>query len=104
MSTFTKKNQMNTPEEIIDKNDERRSREGCRRSGKDRRRANYERRCDVRDGQKPRKNLYAWFRSLTNPRLGVDRRKNGDQRVLADRRQRTPRSLLTQEELNDLFS
>ncbi len=95
---------MNSPEETVDIKGERRSRQGCRRSGKDRRRANHERRCDVRTGQKTRKSLYAWFRSLTNPRLGVDRRKNVDQRVLSDRRQRTPRSLLTQEELNDLFS
>ncbi|MFW2365609.1 MAG: hypothetical protein ACN4GW_04285 [Desulforhopalus sp.] len=69
------------------------------------RRSYRERRSDTRgNSQKPRRRLSAWFRSLIRARLGVDRRKNIDRRVLPDRRhQKTPSSLLTKDELADLL-
>ena len=45
----------------------------------------------------------AWVRSLTNPRLGVDRRRGVDQRSSIPRRDIKIRTLLTQEELIDLL-
>ena len=69
------------------------------------RRSYRERRIDTRgDAQRPRRRISAWFRSLIRARLGVDRRKNGDRRVLPDRRRpQTPSSLLTKAELADLL-
>jgi len=68
------------------------------------RRKNPERRCDTRENrQKQKKTLRIWVRSLTNARLGVDRRKGKDQRTLHDRRNPSPRSMLTKEELADLL-
>ena len=76
---------------------------GDRRMGGDRRAAS-ERRHDSRSGQGSRKkNIRLWLRSLTNARLGVDRRK-GERRVLTDRRQRKTNALLTKEEIADLLS
>jgi hypothetical protein len=69
------------------------------------RRANAERRCDSRLAPvKHPKTLKTWIRSLTNSRLGVDRRKRGDRRTHSDRRQQRLESILTQEEINDLLS
>ena len=68
------------------------------------RRVNPERRHDGRDGTKPkRKSLRSWFRSKTNARLGVDRRK-GQRRSGLDRRKKNLYSLLTQDEIKDLLS
>ena len=76
---------------------------GDRRMDGDRRVAS-ERRHDTRNGQGSRKkNIRLWLRSLTNARLGVDRRK-GERRILADRRQRKTNALLTKEEIADLLS
>lgn len=76
---------------------------GDRRMGVDRRMAS-ERRHDTRNGLSIRKkNIRVWLRSLTNARLGVDRRK-GERRILADRRQRKTNALLTKEEIADLLS
>ncbi len=47
--------------------------------------------------------MKAWIRSLTNARLGVDRRKKADRRSIEDRRLQRLESLLTQEELADLL-
>ncbi|MGW8192907.1 MAG: hypothetical protein ACWGOX_01455 [Desulforhopalus sp.] len=79
------------------RNPNRQRRQGDRRSYR-------ERRVDTRDGnQRPRRKLSAWWRSLIRARLGVDRRKNGDRRILADRRNARPSSLLTKDELSDLL-
>jgi hypothetical protein len=47
--------------------------------------------------------MKAWIRSLTNARLGVDRRKKVDRRSIEDRRQQRLESILTKEELADLL-
>ena len=74
-----------------------------RRDDHDRRKS-MERRCDIRENRrKPKKTLRTWMRSLTNARLGVDRRKGKDQRTIHDRRNPSPRSMLTKEELADLL-
>lgn len=66
------------------------------------RRVNDERRCDRRVSSDGSRSLKAWVRSLTKPRMGVDRRKQGDRR-----RQVEPvkdlRSLLTADEIRDLL-
>lgn len=80
-----------------------------RRAGNDRRtttdrRSHQERRNDNRLAPaKHPKSLKAWLRSLTNARLGVDRRKRIDRRSSVDRRQPQLASLLTKEELADLL-
>jgi len=79
-----------------------------RRSGKDRRsgqdrRSNVERRIDPRDSNiRIKKSLIARIRTLTNSRLGVDRRR-GDRRTGLDRRNQSPTSLLSQEEIAELL-
>lgn len=81
---------------------ERRKPNSCRRRGE--RRTFRERRCDTRDqARQRRKGFYGWLRSLIRIRLGVDRRKNGDQRTISDRRRMNTRALLTKEELADLL-
>ena len=81
---------------------ERRKPNSCRR--KSERRSPLERRYDRREGaQKKNRTFYGWLRSLIKARLGVDRRKYIDQRVVADRRNPAPRSMLTKEELADLL-
>ena len=68
------------------------------------RRVNSERRHDGRgDEPKQRKSLRCWFRSKTNARLGVDRRK-GERRSGFDRRKKNLHSLLTKDEIADLLS
>ncbi|THB74462.1 MAG: hypothetical protein D6B25_13485 [Desulfobulbaceae bacterium] len=82
---------------------DRRSGDRCRRSGTDRR-VSGERRVDRRGATSSKKRgLKAWVRTLTNPRLGVDRRKGVDQRAGDSRRDIKINSLLTQEELSDLL-
>ena len=81
---------------------ERRKPYSCRRVAD--RRTNQERRCDRRTAaEKHSRGLYGWLRSLAKVRLGVDRRKYFDQRIIANRRMFTPRSILTKEELADLL-
>ncbi len=77
---------------------ERREPSKQRRDDSDRR-MSHERRFDFREAHPPfRRSVKAWMRSLTNARLGVDRR------ALKDRRSHELRSLLTPEELADLLS
>jgi hypothetical protein len=45
----------------------------------------------------------AWVRTLTNPRIGVDRRKGVDRRRSEPERTIRIKSLLTQEELSELL-
>ena len=62
-----------------------------------------ERRFDFRDAHPPaRRSVAAWVRSLTNARLGVDRRKGTERRVV-DRRSTELQSLLTPQEIADLL-
>ncbi len=82
---------------------ERRENDNERRAFFDRRVAN-ERRFDYRESNPPpRRSIKSWMRSLSNARLGVDRRKGGDRRNLEDRRSRELRSLLTSEEIAALL-
>ncbi len=77
------------------------ARERRERSG---RRFKNERRFDFREAQPPaRRSVKAWMRSLINARLGVDRRK-GTERRIVDRRSAELRSLLTPQEIADLLS
>jgi len=81
---------------------ERRKPEKERRVSSDRRYPE-ERRFDFREAQPPvRRSMKAWMRSLTNARLGVDRRKGAERRMV-DRRSEELRSLLTPEEIADLM-
>ncbi len=62
-----------------------------------------ERRFDFREADPPaRRSIKAWMRSLTHARLGVDRRK-GIERRIVDRRSEALRSLLTPGEIADLL-
>ena len=82
---------------------ERRVERSDRRGAPDRR-GSVERRFDFRNAEpESRRSLKAWFRSLANARLGVDRRKGVDRRTLENRRSEALRSLLTPEELADLL-
>ncbi|MFH0783788.1 MAG: hypothetical protein V2B20_17790 [Pseudomonadota bacterium] len=93
---------MNAPAKHMWDGTERRKPHNCRRVSD--RRTNQERRVDRRTASgKHSRGLYEWLRSLAKSRLGVDRRKNFDQRITANRRKFTPRSLLTKEELADLL-
>ncbi len=81
-----------------------RRRQGQERRGLADRRISSERRYDFRTTHSPsRRSLKAWVRSLTNARLGVDRRKGNDRRSDADRRSEELRSLLTPDEIADLL-
>lgn len=76
---------------------------GCRRVQRDRR-IQGERRTDPRGGGSGRKrSVMAWVRMLTNPRIGVDRRKGVDRRRSDRERTIRIKSLLTQEELSVLL-
>lgn len=100
---FTRKGHrhMNAPAKFNWDGVERRKPNSCRRVTD--RRSNQERRSDPRAGVAvSRRGFYGWLRSIIRIRLGVDRRKTPDQRV-ANRRQFTPRSMLTREELADLL-
>ena len=73
-----------------------------RRNSAERRFSN-ERRYDYRAAAPPaRRSIKSWMRSLSNARLGVDRRKGIDRR-LHKRRSQELRSLLTPEELAALL-
>ncbi|NOR25803.1 MAG: hypothetical protein GQ542_15730 [Desulforhopalus sp.] len=81
---------------------ERRKPNSCRRNAE--RRSTRERRYDRREStSKSNRGFYGWLRSLVKARLGVDRRKNIDRRIVANRRNPSPRSMLTKEELADLL-
>ncbi|MDR3630337.1 MAG: hypothetical protein P4L42_08365 [Desulfocapsaceae bacterium] len=83
---------------------ERRVNTSDQRKGKDRRSQN-ERRLDSRLAAAPQpKSLRTWLRSKIYSRLGVDRRKKEDRRNISDRRQKSIRSILTQDEINDLLA
>jgi len=97
--------QQSTIYQVSQKNEhpERRTPMSDRRNASDRR-SNEERRYDNRLAPvKQPKSMKAWIRSLTNSRLGVDRRKKADRRSIEDRRLQRLESLLTQEELADLL-
>ncbi len=100
---FTLARTMTDSKDSAEKKFVERRKGGDRRLGGDRRVAS-ERRHDFRNGVNTRKkNIRLWLRSLTNARLGVDRRK-GERRQIADRRQRKTNALLTKEEIADLLS
>ena len=82
---------------------ERRNDAGERRAFSDRR-LSHERRFDYREANPPaRRSIKSWMRSLSNARLGVDRRKGAERRMHDDRRSQELRSLLTPEELAALL-
>ena len=85
--------------------DELERRDGAReRRGICDRRLSDERRFDNRAANPPaRWSIKAWMRSLSNSRLGVDRRKGADRRKDNDRRSQQLRSILTPEELAALL-
>ena len=75
----------------------------CRRVQADRRVSN-ERRTDPRSGGgETKRSLKRWLRSITKPRVGVDRRKGGDRRSYQTQNDANLTSLLTPEELADLL-
>ncbi len=85
-----------------DGKERRRNRED-RRQGRDRRRHS-ERRQDHRLASGGRRlPLFCRLRSLTRPRLGVDRRKGGDRRQAPVDRRRQPSSILSPEEIAALL-
>jgi hypothetical protein len=93
---------MNAPAKFLWDGTERRKPHSCRRLAD--RRCHQERRYDPRSHREvssPR-GFYGWLRSLIRARLGVDRRKSDDQRMI-NRRHFSPRSMLTREELADLL-
>lgn len=89
-------------ENTIGKKEERRKGHGDRREVE--RRLCTERRYDSRENDRKHnyRSFYGWIRSLVKLRLGVDRRKNNNQRKRVSDRRR-PSSLLTKDELTDLL-
>ena len=84
---------------------ERRHPNSCRRRSDQDRRTYSERRYDSRKAKNPNRTFYGWIRSMIRARLGVDRRQQGDQRIIMNRRTpQRPSSMLTKEELSDLLS
>lgn len=81
---------------------ERRQPGSCRRQSSDRRRS-AERRQDTRINSNPKRSVKARIRSIIGVRLGVDRRKGGDRRII-ERRSTGIRSLVTPEELDALLN
>nr|WP_319495452.1 hypothetical protein [uncultured Desulfobacter sp.] len=82
---------------------DRRQNNHNRRSNKDRR-CGAERRHDFRNSSsKQRRSFFEWLRSITNARLGVDRRKQ-ERRKNGDRRRQDLTNLLTEEEINELLN
>jgi len=61
---------------------ERRCLESCRRRSDRDRRGYSERRYDSRKAKNPNRTLHGWIHSITRARLGVDRRQQGDQRII----------------------
>lgn len=81
-----------------------RRKSGSERRGISGRRFAEERRFDYREVEPPpRRSIKSWMRSLSNARLGVDRRKSGNRRLWDDRRSPQLSSLLTPEELAALL-
>ncbi|NNK96825.1 MAG: hypothetical protein HKP41_20935 [Desulfobacterales bacterium] len=75
----------------------------CRRVRGDRR-VSIERRTDPRSqASGAKRSLKRWIRSVTKPRIGVDRRKGGDRRSFRTQNDANLTSLLTPEELADLL-
>lgn len=100
---LVKYNMQDKNEQKWDGKTERRNPENCRRRSD--RRTYTERRYDSRKAKNPNRNFYGWIRSLTHSRLGVDRRQQGDQRIIANRRAPVrPSAMLTKEEIADLLS
>lgn len=81
---------------------ERRQPGSCRRQSSDRRRSP-ERRQDTRINSNPKRSVKARIRSIIGVRLGVDRRKGWDRRII-ERRSTGIHSLVTPEELDALLS
>ena len=82
---------------------DRRSPENGRRLGKDRR-VNGERRgSGLGTDRLKRRSLRAWVRTVTNPRLGIDRRKRVDQRSRFARRKPESKSILSGRTFVDFF-
>jgi len=73
-----------------------------RRYGHDRR-ALIERRQDYRTPGQIHKPFLFWIRSLTHPRLGVDRRKGRDRRMIFNDRRQVASSILSSEEIAALL-
>ncbi len=67
------------------------------------RRVKSERRRDTRTTTNHKQGFKVWVKSLTSPRLGVDRRKGSDQRSPFSSANNNLKSLLTQEEIADLL-
>lgn len=67
------------------------------------RRVRDERRCDRRVSSNGSRSLKAWVKSLTRPRIGIDRRKQGDRRKVQIRPVRELRSLLSADEISMLL-
>ena len=88
--------------EIVWDGVERRSSNSCRRQNSDRRKSQ-ERRRDIRIECNCKRSVKARIRSIISGRLGVDRRKGGDRRMI-DRRCCTIHSLVSPEELEALLS
>lgn len=83
---------------------EERRRSGGERRMSTARRYVHERRYDYREADPPvRRSIKSWMRSLSNSRLGVDRRKGEERRLLRDRRSLQLCSLLSPEELAALL-
>lgn len=80
---------------------ERRTPNSCRRKNANRRQSP-ERRQDSRLGGRAKRTFSAWVRSIISGRLGVDRRK-GIERRIVERRRTDIQSLVTQEELDALL-
>jgi hypothetical protein len=77
----------------------------CDRRKNGDRRSLEERRLDSRlAAPRQPKTLRVWLRSLIRTRLGVDRRKKNNRRGITDRRRITIRTILTQDEINDLLA
>ncbi len=76
--------------------------QGDRRNSGDRRKSS-ERRSDLRTIGEQKRSFKVWVKSLTNPRLGVDRRKGGDQRSPFSTQDMNIKSLLSPEELSELL-
>lgn len=82
---------------------DRRRNKHNRRGNKDRR-SGVERRHDSRNSSnKQRRTFFEWWRSVTNARLGVDRRKQ-ERRKNIDRRRQALNNLLTENEINELLN
>ncbi|MBN2866736.1 MAG: hypothetical protein JXK16_12075 [Thiotrichales bacterium] len=67
------------------------------------RRGSDERRTDNRSSGWQVRSIKVWFKSIFKPRLGLDRRKSDRRASLGNGEYRSPRSLLTPEEIHHLL-